>query len=74
MSSYIVNSNAQANGDHEVHKSPRSECTSPRYPSSENQVSLGWFSNCADAVAKAKTLGYRTADGCYYCSNECHTS
>lgn len=74
MSQYIVNKNAQSNGDHEVHKSPRSECTSPRYPLPSNQVDLGWFSNCAEAVEKAKGIGYKAADGCYYCSYECHTS
>jgi len=73
MSYYLVNSNAQPNGDHEVHRSSRSECTSPKYPLPENQVDLGWFSGCADAVMEAKRRGYRTANGCYYCSNLCHT-
>jgi hypothetical protein len=74
MESYIVNKNAQSNGDHEVHKYPETKCTSPRYPIAENQEYLGKFSGCAGAVAEAKSRGYKTADGCYYCSNKCHGS
>lgn len=65
---YYVNKNAQSNGDHEVHESGCSYL-----PASENRLSLGDFSNCHDAVKKAK-IDYPSANGCYYCSNECHTS
>lgn len=65
---YYVNKQAQANGDHEVHKSGCS-----RMPAAENRLHLGAFSNCRDAVRKAKTI-YSQSDGCYYCCNECHTS
>ncbi len=68
MTLYYVNKNAQANGDHEVHKS---DCSF--MPSSENRVYLGDFSSCRPAVAAAKKI-YPTADGCYYCSPACHTS
>ncbi len=71
---YIVNKNAQANGDHEVHKWPESLCSSPRYPLSENQLHLGEYVGCTGAVQEAKRRGYQTADGCYYCSSACHTS
>jgi len=74
MTKYIVNKNPQPNGDHEVHKSPRSLCVSPRYPLSENQLYLGEFVGCSGAVAEAKRRGYSTSDGCYYCSGACHTS
>jgi len=68
MATYYVNKQAQANGDHEVHKS---DC---RYlPSSENRKYLGEFSNCKDAVKEAKKT-YSQSNGCYTCSNECHTS
>lgn len=74
MTNYIVNKNAQViSGDHEVHVTPRSSCTSPSYPLPENQVSLGYHPNCAGAVQEAKRLGYQTANGCYFCAFACHT-
>ena len=36
MPNYIVNKNAQSNRDNEVHVTPRSSCTSPRYPEEHN--------------------------------------
>ena len=68
MAKYYVNKNAQANGDHEVHKEGCSYM-----PSSLNRIYLGEFSNCKDAVRKAKEY-YSRVNGCYYCSNSCHTS
>ncbi len=65
---YYVNKNAQSNGDHEVHAE---NCT--RCPDPENRICLGEFDCCHPAVAKAKEQ-YPKADGCYYCSNDCHTS
>ena len=73
MPSYIVNSNPQANGDNEVHTTPRSSCTSPHYPAVHNQVPLGLHADCHGAVREAKRRGYQTANGCYYCSKACHT-
>ena len=68
MASYYVNKKAQANGDHEVHKSG---CIF--MPSVENRKYLGEFYNCRDAVNEAKKT-YTTANGCKTCSNECHTT
>ncbi len=68
MKKYYVNKNAQANGDHEVH---REDCS--WLPNSENRDYLGEFSNCKDALNKAKK-DYDQVNGCYYCSNECHTN
>lgn len=68
MATYYVNDNAQPNGDHEVHKVGcvwLAKVLSKTY--------LGDFSNCQDAVKKAKQI-YVTADGCATCSPECHTS
>lgn len=65
---YYVNKNAQANGDHEVHKS---DCSF--LPDKDNRIYLGDFTNCRDAVAAAKKH-YHQSDGCYYCSPECHKS
>lgn len=69
MADYYVNKIAQSNGDYEVHKTGCSYM-----PSSTNREYLGDFSNCGDAVKKAKEKGYSKANGCYYCSNACHTS
>ena len=66
---YYVNQNEQDNGDHEVH---RADCS--WMPEAENREYLGDFSSCSPSVAEAKRRGYRTADGCFYCSNACHTS
>jgi len=68
MDSYYVNKNAQANGDHEVHKYGCSYL-----PEAANREYLGEFSNCHDAVKEAKKT-YPQSNGCYYCSNACHTS
>lgn len=67
MNNYFVNTNAQSNGDHEVHKDG---CD--YMPDILNRRYLGVFSNCNDAVKEAKKT-YLKADGCYYCCNECHT-
>ena len=67
MPDYCVNKNAQSNGDHEVHKQGCSYMPAP-----ENQVPLGSHPSCHGAVARARTV-YPTANGCYYCSPECHT-
>jgi hypothetical protein len=64
---YYVNKNAQANGDHEVHKEG---CSYMPYP--ENREYLGDFSSCSPAVTKAKRR-YPRANGCYYCSKPCNT-
>lgn len=69
MALYYVNKNAQANGDHEVHKSGCSYMPSP-----ENRMFLGDFSSCHGAVREAKKTYPTTADGCYHCSPACHTS
>lgn len=64
---YYVNKNAQSGGEHEVHAE---NCN--HLPLAQNREYLGSFSSCKDAVKKAKE-NYPTADGCYYCSRECHT-
>lgn len=64
---YYVNKNSQPNGDHEVHAGT---CT--RLPLEHNRQYLGLFQNCSAAVTEAKKT-YPKANGCYYCSNACHT-
>ncbi len=68
MTMYYVNKNAQNNGDHEVHES-----TCSYLPKTENCLYLGNFDSCKKAVSKAKET-YSQSNGCYYCSNACHTS
>ena len=67
MARYYVNKNAQSNGDHEVHKFGCSWL-----PERENRIYLGDFEDCRAAVRKARER-YSQVNGCYYCSNECHT-
>lgn len=67
MTRYYVNQNAQANGDHEVH---RFGCD--WLPARENRIYLGRFNSCHSAVQKAREY-YNQVNGCYYCSNACHT-
>jgi len=76
MAHYYMNSNQQQNGDYEVHQDG---CAHGAHPN--NQLSLGYHSNCRDAVALAiqrygneATQKNGRINGCYYCSNPCHTS
>lgn len=70
MSYYNLNRNAQANGDHEVHVSGCSFA-----PALHNQIDLGYHLSCSYAVAEArKRYPNNRINGCYYCSNPCHTS
>ena len=68
MPRYYVNTQAQENGDHEVHKPG---CSHP--PLEHNRKDLGDFSRCNEAVVEAKKH-YPKSNGCFYCSNECHTT
>lgn len=68
MAYYYVNKNAQANGDHEVHKNG---CT--WLPKAENRIYLGDFQSCKPAVTKARDH-YSQVNGCFYCSKACHTT
>ena len=67
MFHYFVNKNAQSNGDHEVHKDGCSWL-----PSVLNREYLGMFGSCQSAVQAARKY-YSQVNGCYYCSNACHT-
>jgi len=67
MANYYVNKKAQANGDHEVHAYGCS-----RLPEPENRIYLGEFASCKGAVTEAKHT-YSQSNGCFYCSNACHT-
>lgn len=69
MEFYYLNKKAQLTGEHEVHKDGCQFLPSPL-----NRDFLGLFSNCVDAVAKAKEqYTSKKIDGCYHCSRACHT-
>ena len=68
MAQCYVNKNAQSNGDHEVHKAGCSWL-----PNAENRIYLGDFYYCRPAVVEARKY-YTRVNGCYFCSNACHTS
>lgn len=72
MPNYIINKNAQSNGDHEVHEQGS---TCQHMPNTGNQIDLGWHTSCHGAVAEAKRRWPdHRINGCYYCCNDCHTS
>ncbi|WP_196889161.1 hypothetical protein [Aureivirga sp. CE67] len=64
---YYVNKTAQKSGEHEVHSQ-----VCYFLPNSNNCIYLGEFSNCKSAINEAKKY-YHNIDGCYHCSNNCHT-
>ena len=66
MKNYYVNTNGQANGDHEVHAEGCSFMPS-------SKLYLGYFSSCSGAVSEAKKT-YSKSNGCYFCCKSCHTS
>ncbi len=68
MPTYYVNTNAQANGDHEVHED--SYCSNA--PTPINRKYLGYHSDCHSAVLEAKKT-FPQSNGCYYCCRSCHT-
>ena len=67
-SHYCVNRRSQTNGDHEVHT-----YTCTYLPAEENRHYLGVHESCVTAVSAARQ-SYPTANGCYFCSNYCHTT
>ena len=72
MPQFTINTNAQANGDHEVHNLS----TGCAYmPSPQSQAALGEHASCAGAVAAAKRQwSNNRINGCCYCCNACHTT
>lgn len=70
MAKYVLNNNAQTNGDHEVHNATEGCKYMPRSNFSE----LGEHSSCHSAVAHAKQKNYLwKVNGCYYCCPSCNT-
>lgn len=72
MAIFILNQNAQANGDHEVHNLTTSCIFMPQ---PQNQIPLGEHLHCSSAVLLAKkTWSKARINGCYFCCRDCHTS
>ena len=69
MAKYCVNTQAQANGDHEVHVLNGTCWTLPK---PEHQKDLGEHSSCTTAVAQAKQT-YKQSNGCAHCCAACNT-
>ncbi len=69
MPNFIVNKNAQATGEHEVHNLDNN-C---KYlPDENNQIELGNHLTCQSAVYSARAY-FIHVDGCFYCASDCHT-
>lgn len=71
MNYYYLNNNRQQNGDFEVH---HTDCA--HGADLGNQLGLGYFNNCIEAVAAAKLRYPNVAafiNGCYFCSPESNT-
>lgn len=74
MSKYIINQNKQdsASGEnYEVHN----EETCNHLPNLSNRIYLGYFSDCHEAVRKAKenhSSWSSDIDGCGHCCVPCH--
>jgi len=69
MKFYYYNKNTDNKGKHEVHTN---DCS--YQPNAQNKVLIGYCSNCKEAIKRAKLENpSKSFDGCYYCSNECHT-
>jgi hypothetical protein len=66
MDLYYVDINAQANGDHEVHKSSCNFMPKKLY-----RLFLDYFKNCHEALKEARKTFPKTADGCHYCCPDC---
>ena len=67
MNYYFINKIAENNGDYEVHKV---DCNF--LPDDSDRLYLGVFSNCKEAMIKAKEI-YDQSNGCYNCCSECYT-
>lgn len=69
---YVLNRNAQPNGDYEIHNGTKG-CN--WMPSKDNQIDLGSFPSCIEAVVYAKTTyDNHQINGCKFCCEPCHTS
>lgn len=68
MPIFYLNSQAQANGNHEIH---REDCAA--LPLEKSRILLGTFDFCSDAILMAKDkYQILNLNGCYFCAKGCH--
>ncbi len=70
MSEYCINKNPGERYEHEVHNL---DANCGHLPNPSNRDPLGQHASCHGAVKAARDKRYSTADGCEYCSPDCHT-
>lgn len=70
MPNFCVNTEAQSNGDHEVHDLDQNKWC---LPAASHRRALGWHASCQGAVQAAKSY-YRQSNGCAWCVPACHTT
>lgn len=69
MAHYIINTNEDQRGYHEVHD--KDSCS--HLPYTWNQKEVGNYYGCASAVSAAKNQNpFWKVDGCKHCSPQCH--
>lgn len=68
MKHYYFYNYTDNKGNHEVHAESCSYLPVPA-----NRTYIGYFSDCKEAIKKAKTdYPSRGFDGCFWCSRDCH--
>lgn len=70
MDTYCVNTQEDDEREHEVHNLTKG-CE--KLPAPPNRRMLGEHWTCTTAVRKAKAF-FPTANGCWFCSRDCHNS
>ena len=66
---YCVEKGTHPNGDHVLHRIGCNWAPEQR----DLVIPLGWFSYCLEAIPEAEKH-YEQVNGCYYCSNGCHST
>ena len=68
MPYFIASQMPDEKGRHELH-----ETTCYRFPDTNNQIKIGHYANCTDAIRSNQAL-YPSMkfDGCKYCCSGCH--
>lgn len=72
MAKYIINKNTDANGNNEIHNLDKFPSCG-HLPMVENREVLGNFQTDKEALSHAKKMGWKNADGCYFCCESIHT-
>lgn len=71
MAQFIVTKQKQVSGKYTIHNRTTG-CA--HLPSQGQQVSLGYYPSCQEALEDALSRWPdKQIDGCYYCANSCHS-